>query len=149
MTWARMRDGSEAEIVRVLEAAGASVSRLNGTGVPDLLVGYQGKTILLEVKRSLEQVKALRGKSGGAARPSEGGDGTLTAAQLKWWERWKGAPPALVRTPDEALAALGVWIEDRRTAEPLYAGAPVASEWRRQATAADFPPATKGKRKRS
>lgn len=140
MTWARMRDVSEPEIVRVLEAAGATVSKLNGTGVPDLLVGYQGKTFLLEVKRATPG-------GGGASMPVNGGDGTLTAAQLKWWERWKGDPPKLVRTPDEALVALGVWIEDRRTAEPLYAGAPVASEWRRQATAADFPAPPKGKRR--
>lgn len=39
--FARMRDKNEAGIVKALEAAGASVTKLNGTGVPDLLVGYQ------------------------------------------------------------------------------------------------------------
>jgi hypothetical protein len=131
VTWSRMRDQNEPEIVRVLEAAGATVSKLNGTGVPDLLVGFGGVTYLLEVKRP--------DSAGGRAKPNMGGDGTLTEAQIKWVAKWRGAPASVVRTPDEALAAIGCWIEDKRTASPLYNGAPVASEWRRPATAADFP----------
>lgn len=106
-----MRDVNEGEIVRALEAAGATVTRLNGSGVPDLLVGYQKRTKLLEVKRPLGP-KGGRAR-GGATKPNQGGDGLLTEAQLKWLQGdgkrpgWQGEAPVIVTTPAEALAAIG------------------------------------------
>lgn len=108
---ARMRDANEPEIVKALEAAGATVTRLNEAGVPDLLVGYKGKTSLLEVKRPVTKTSGKT--TGGATRPVNGGNGILTEAQLKWWNGdgkrpgWQGRPPAVVNNVAEALAAIG------------------------------------------
>lgn len=109
---ARQRDVNEAEIVRALEAIGATVTRLNEAGVPDLLVGYQGKTKLLEVKRPLGPEGGRQ--RGGAHKQNQGGDGILTEAQVKWWRGdgkkrppWQGDPPVIVTTWREALDAIG------------------------------------------
>ena len=103
---AARRDKSEPAIVEALRAAGASVKIVSGSdGEPDLMVGFRGTTYHLEVKNPLGP---RGGKSGGGAtRPGQGGDGVLTEDQLKWWATWRGAPPVIVRTPAEALAAIG------------------------------------------
>lgn len=103
---AARRDANEPAIVEALRAAGASVEIIGeGEGRPDLMVGYRGNTFHLEVKNPLGP---RGGKSGGgASRPGQGGDGVLTEAQRDWWAAWKGAPPVIVRTPAEALAAIG------------------------------------------
>lgn len=103
---AARRDDNEPEICAALIAAGASVTYLSIPGAPDLLVGHQGRTVLLEVKEPLGPRGGKRG--GGSTRPGEGGDGTLSAEQIDWHQRWKGAPPVIVRTPDEALRAIGI-----------------------------------------
>lgn len=103
---AARRDKSEPEIVAALRAAGASVEIIgDGAGRPDLMVGFRGVTYHLEVKNPLGPRGGKRG--GGATRPGQGGDGVLTADQLAWWAAWRGAPPVIVRTPAEALAAIG------------------------------------------
>lgn len=105
---AARRDDSEGPIVEALRAAGASVTVIGmGDGVPDLLCGFRGTTYLLEVKAPLGPRGGNRGRSTGAARVSAGGDGTLSRDQLAWWAAWRGAPPVIVRTPAEALAAIG------------------------------------------
>lgn len=105
MRYARMRDKNEPEIIRALRAAGARVTSLNGTGVPDLLVGYKGAMFLLEVKPELG-VKGGKGHVGGASNKSNGGDGVLTEAQVKWWKEWTGPAPIVVRTAHDALEVL-------------------------------------------
>lgn len=99
---AKRRDANEPEIVAALELAGASVTRLDGDGVPDLLVGFQGRSKLLEVKLPL-------GPRGGksARREWEGGRGDFTRAQVAWWDGWRGEPAIVVRSAFEALAAIG------------------------------------------
>lgn len=99
---AKRRDDNEPEIVNALVGAGAVVTRLDGDGVPDLLVGYKGKTFLLEVKLPL-------GVRGGFTRhrDHEGGRGDLTAAQVKWWDSWTGERAVVVRSPADALEAIG------------------------------------------
>jgi hypothetical protein len=57
-----------------------------------LLVGFQGKTLLMEIKD-------------GRKTPSER---RLTEAQLKWHGAWRGGPLAIVDSPDAALRMLGV-----------------------------------------
>lgn len=99
MNFARNRDANELEIVKALVAVGASVTRLNETGVPDLLVGFRGRTFLLEVKR--EGVRGGRRHYGGL---DERG---LAKTQQDWWERWRGLPPVVVTSPAMALAAIG------------------------------------------
>jgi Holliday junction resolvase len=87
-------DANHTQVVQALRAAGATVQSLAavGKGVPDLLVGFQGKTILLEVKD-------------GRKPPSER---RLTEAQLEWHGAWRGGPLAVVDGPDAALRMLGV-----------------------------------------
>jgi hypothetical protein len=119
---AARRDQNEAAIVAALIAAGASVTRLKGDsdttavvdgkqvtvhgGETDLLVGADGRTVLMEVKRE----RGPRGgsRAGGRSRPGMGGDGELTKDQLAWRAAWRGSTPLIVRTPAEALAAIGL-----------------------------------------
>lgn len=105
---AARRDANEPEIVKALRAAGASVKiDKSGDGAPDLLVGYRGVTYHLEVKLPLGPEGGNPSRGTGAARVSAGGDGTLSRDQIDWWAAWRGAPPVIVRTPAEALAAIG------------------------------------------
>lgn len=97
------RDSNEPDIVAALEAAGASVTRLSAEGVPDLLVGYRGASHLLEVKHLSATGKTVRRTSQGKRPDAEG----RTKAQADWWAAWRGSPPVIVRTPAEALAAIG------------------------------------------
>lgn len=87
-------DANQEQVVEALRAVGASVQTLAaiGKGVPDLLVGYQGKTLLFEVKD-------------GSKPPSER---RLTEDQLKWHGAWRGGPLAVVDGPDAALRMLGI-----------------------------------------
>ena len=87
-------DANQEQVVQALRAIGATVQSLAGVGkgVPDLLVGYQGKTLLLEVKD-------------GNKPPSER---RLTEDQLAWHGAWRGGPLAVVDGPDAALRMLGV-----------------------------------------
>ena len=96
--FARRRDDNEPAIVEALVSVGASVTRLNETGVPDLLVGFEHPleqpnairvTVLMEVKQ-----------------PKKG----LTPDQVKWFDRWTGDPPVRVETPEDALIAIGLRI---------------------------------------
>jgi hypothetical protein len=98
---AAKRDANEPEIVSALRAVGATVTMLSAEGVPDLLVGYLSETYLLEVK-------APRGPKGGTG-------GALTYEQVDWWGSWEGRPPVIVRTVDEALAAIGAMTERNKT----------------------------------
>lgn len=100
---AARRDDNEPEIVSALVAVGASVTLVSIDGVPDLLVGFQGRTYQLEVKHLSATGKTVRRTSGGR-RPDERG---LTQDQQDWWAAWRGTPPVIVRTPAEALAAIG------------------------------------------
>lgn len=86
-------DANQEQVVQALRAAGATVQSLAGVGVgvPDLLVGHQGKTILFEVKDGRKPPSARR----------------LTEDQLKWHGAWRGGPLAVVDGVDAALRALG------------------------------------------
>lgn len=97
MKYARQRDKNEQPIVDALKAAGAAVQKLDGTGIPDLLVSYGGVLRLIEIKNPLA-------KGGGKYNT---GDGALTEAQTKWWKAWTGEAPAIVHNVDEALKAIG------------------------------------------
>jgi hypothetical protein len=92
MTHAKRTDANQAEICRALHRVGASVTLLSmvGSGVPDLLVGFRGTTILLEIK-----VDA----------------GQLNARQRNWLGSWRGGPAVVVRSVDEALAAIGAVVQ--------------------------------------
>jgi hypothetical protein len=84
-------DANQTQIVSALRAAGATVQLLSavGQGCPDLLVGYQGNNILMEIKD-------------GKKAPS---DRKLTSDQIVWHSEWKGIV-FLVTSVDEALQLL-------------------------------------------
>lgn len=94
--FAKQRDANEGGIIAVLEGAGAAVQRLSEAGVPDLLVGFGGELYLLEVKNP-------DAKGGGKYNT---GEGSLTSTQTKWWAKWKGKPPVIVQTAEQALRAI-------------------------------------------
>jgi hypothetical protein len=85
-------DANQVQIVEALRAAGATVQSLAmvGQGVPDLLVGFAGKTLLLEVKDGSKIPSARR----------------LTEQQLVWHGAWRGGPLAVVDNVEAALRAL-------------------------------------------
>lgn len=92
MRRAARTDANHEEIVKALRAVGASVQSLAavGHGVPDLLVGYQGKTILMEVKD---------GKKSPSKRE-------LTEDQVKWIDSWTGGSVFIVDNVEAAWNAL-------------------------------------------
>lgn len=87
-------DANHEAVVLALRAAGATVQSLAGVGkgVPDLLVGFKGQTLLMEVKDGFKP-------------PSKR---SLNEDQLRWHGRWNGGALAVVDSPDGALRILGV-----------------------------------------
>jgi Holliday junction resolvase len=92
MRRAARTDSNQEEIVKALRAVGATVQSLAGVGhgVPDLLVGYQGKTILMEIKD-------------GTKSPSKR---ELTEDQVKWIDSWTGGSIFIVDNVESAWNAL-------------------------------------------
>ena len=84
-------DANQTEIVQALRAIGCTVQSLAvvGNGVPDLLVGTNNRTLLLEVKD-------------GKKIPSER---ALTPDQLKWHANWRGGTLAVVCDVESAIRA--------------------------------------------
>jgi len=101
MRRAAKRDLNEQTIVTALERVGATVERMSGPDLPDLLVGYRGVNVLLEVKRPA-------GAKGGTSHRD------LLPGQAEWHAAWRGAAPVVVRTAEEALAAIGVYVNPER-----------------------------------
>lgn len=87
MRHARRVDKNQEAIVKVFRGCGASVEVLSdvGRGVPDLLVGFRGITLLVEVKSE---------------------KGKLTVEQRNWNVAWSGSTPIIVRSIDDALAIM-------------------------------------------
>jgi len=88
MTYARI-DSNHKEIVAALRKAGATVVSLAAMkhGCPDLLVGYAGETILMEVKMP---------------------KGKFTPDQLDFLSKWKGGAISRVDSVEAAIRALGI-----------------------------------------
>ena len=91
-------DENQAEILAALRKAGCSVQLIAAAntgsasaGVPDALVGFRGRNVLLEIKRP--------------------GTGRLSEAQQRWIAAWRG-DVAVVTTIAEALAAVGLRVGD-------------------------------------
>ena len=96
------RDANEPAVIAALIAIGASVTKLPGGGLPDLLVSYRGVLHLLEVKNLDSSTHAKKTTRRGIPDPTA----YLTKAQRKWWLAWTGKPPVIVTTAAEALAAV-------------------------------------------
>jgi Holliday junction resolvase len=89
MTYARI-DTNHKEIVEALRQVGATVVSLAAMkhGCPDLMVGYQGETILMEIKKDAKA--------------------KFTPDQLNFMANWKGGAVSRVDSVDAAIRALGV-----------------------------------------
>lgn len=92
MRRAARTDKNHTAVMTALCGMGCSVQSLaaTGAGVPDLLVGYRGRTYLVEVKDG--DKSASRRK--------------LTAVQERWHRWWRGMPVVVVKSPDEAIEAV-------------------------------------------
>jgi hypothetical protein len=84
-------DANQREIVAALRKCGASVQSLSevGRGCPDLLVGWRGFNLLLEVKDGNKPPSARR----------------LTDDQRVWHMAWRGQV-VVIKSVDEACALL-------------------------------------------
>lgn len=76
-------DANQAEIVKALRKFGCTVQCLHnvGHGCPDLVVGYKGINILMEIKV---------------------GDAKLTTQEQEWHGKWAG-DVVIARTPGHAI----------------------------------------------
>lgn len=91
MRYAARIDANQDQIVSALRAYGATVRIVTqGNGLPDLLVGYKGFTILLEVKDGNKVPSARK----------------LTVAEKKFFDEWTGGLLAIVNSVDEAIEIL-------------------------------------------
>lgn len=81
-------DENQPDIIKGLRKAGATVepTYMVGAGFPDLVVGYMGMTLLMEVKLPVKSSQ-------------------LNPKQVKWHEAWDGQV-CVVRTPEQAVSAL-------------------------------------------
>jgi Holliday junction resolvase len=91
MRYANRIDANQNQIVDAMRKVGAVVRIISqGDGIPDLLVGYKGYTILMEVKDG-DKVPSAR---------------KLTEAEQKFFDDWRGGMLAVVNSVDEALEIL-------------------------------------------
>ena len=91
MRYANRIDANQNAIVDALRQCGATVRIISqGGGIPDLLVGYNGYTILMEVKD-------------GDKSPSQR---KLTEDEQKFFDDWRGGMLAIVNSVAEALDLL-------------------------------------------
>ena len=90
MRLAARRDANEDQVVSALQACGAYVKKINGSGEFDLLVWYRGYTLLLEIKDGRKPPSAQ----------------ALTPAEEKFHREWPGNNLHIVNSVDAALALL-------------------------------------------
>ena len=85
-------DRNQSEIVEALRKFGASVQSLAavGDGVPDLLVGWRGMNLLIEVKDGSKPPSVRK----------------LTPDQEAWHDAWAGRPVFVVTCVDQVLKIL-------------------------------------------
>ena len=85
-------DHNQKQIAAALRQVGATVHLLHsvGNGCPDLLVGYRGKTVLMEVKNP------------------DGRGSILTPQQEAWFRAWNGGTAVVVSSASDAFSVLGI-----------------------------------------
>jgi Holliday junction resolvase len=86
MTYYKRRvDDNQKSIVHTFIALGCSVLDLStvGRGCPDLLVGYKGNSVLVEVKSSAKA--------------------TFTEPQIKFMQEWRGGAVSRIDSVDAAI----------------------------------------------
>lgn len=87
-------DANQAEIVQALRDIGAYVfvSHTLGRGFPDLVVGYRGKTYLIEVKDGNKPPSQTR----------------LTEDEQRFHDEWRGGALCIVYSVDDAIGVINV-----------------------------------------
>src|SRR5574341_1685509 len=97
-------DGNHVAVVDALRAIGCSVQSLAaiGNGCPDILVGYRGRNLLLEIKD-------------GSLSPSRR---ALTPDQCRWHEHWRG-DLRVVSDIEQAMSAVLNWKQEPVRETPL------------------------------
>jgi hypothetical protein len=90
MRRAARRDDNEKDIIKAMRECGAFVKAVNDEGAFDLLVWYNGHTLLLEVKDGSKPPSARR----------------LTDAEQKFHDEWPGNNLYIVKSVQEALDLL-------------------------------------------
>lgn len=86
MTYYKKRvDDNQKQLVHTFIALGASVLNLStvGRGCPDLLIGYKGKSVLVEIKRNSKA--------------------TFTDPQVKFMQDWRGGAVSRIDSVDAAI----------------------------------------------
>jgi len=88
MSFAKKVDKNQNDVVKALRDYGADVYLLHmvGKGIPDVLVAFEGQTILMEIK--------------------DGADKKFTPDQLKFIAGWKGGHLYRVNSSEEAIEVL-------------------------------------------
>ena len=97
------RDASERAIILTLEVCGFSVEQLSEADVPDLLIGRNGVTALVECKT---------------------GKAKLRKGQRTWADSWRGAPVRVLRSEQDVMDLVRTWpnIPASRTLSPHTMG---------------------------
>jgi len=91
MRYANRIDANQNTIVDALRQCGATVRIISqGGGIPDLLVGYNGYTILMEIKDGSKPPSTRR----------------LTEDEQKFFDEWRGGMLTIVNSVEEALDLL-------------------------------------------
>ena len=92
-------DANQQAVIDALRQAKATVQSLAeiGNGCPDLLVGYNGRTYLMEVKDGSKPLSGVK----------------LTANQIEWHQQWTGGTLSIVYGPEGALKIIGA-LQDMR-----------------------------------
>lgn len=86
MSWKNFRasvDKNQNQIVKDLRAIGCSVWLING--VIDIIVGFQGRSFIFEIKNPESKTASLKD------------------SQIEFIENWKGSPVYIVETFDDIL----------------------------------------------
>lgn len=107
MRYYKRADANTKEVAEALRKAGAVVYHLGnvGKGVPDLLVGANAQTFLIEVKNRATHARKAKGT----------GDSLHTPDQEKFIRDWKGGPVHTVYGAEDALKVIGACdVEHRR-----------------------------------
>jgi len=86
MTYYKKRvDENQKQLVHTFIALGASVLNLStvGRGCPDLLIGYRGKSVLVEIKKDSKA--------------------SYTDPQIKFMQEWRGGAVSRIDSVDAAI----------------------------------------------
>ena len=85
MHYKKRVDENQKMLIHTFIALGASVLNLStvGRGCPDLLIGYKGKSVLVEVKRDIKS--------------------SFTEPQVKFMQEWRGGAVSRIDSVDAAI----------------------------------------------